>query len=102
MIEQLVKKISLNKCVVEEDVWGMINDFWKQAKAEMANPDLNKILIHNFASFVPDKKKMKARLMMCNYMLEHFPDKDLTRIKELKETIERNIDKPIKRKRCKA
>jgi len=100
MLNSLIKKISLNKSIEEEDVVGIINDFWKQVKANMGKSDLNKIMIHNFVSFVPDKGKMKYRLQMCDYMMETYPDMDLTKIKELKETIEKNIDKPVKHKRC--
>lgn len=98
MIEKIIKKISLSKGVVEEDVEAMLKEFFVLLKEEMARPELNRIMIHNFVSFVPDRGMMLKYKKMIEYMKAkgELPD----RIKKLEEIINNNIDKPLKRKRC--
>ena len=66
------------------------------------NPNLTDILIErfcdNFVSFVPDVRKMRQKRKICESLIE----KGLAteRTFELKETIEKNIDKQFKTKRC--
>jgi len=96
-MKSVIKKISLNKGIEEDELEALITDFFKQLRGEMAvgNP---KIMIHNFASFVLDKKKMKHALRICNYMQEN--GRNSPRIEEIKEFVENNIDKITKQTRC--
>lgn len=98
MIDKIVKKISLSKGVEEEDIYEMIKEFFKLLKQEMAKPELNRMMIHNFISFVPDKGKLIKYKKMIEYMKAkgELPEK----IKVLEEIVNNNIDKPLKRKRC--
>lgn len=76
----------------------MYSNLFKQIKDEMGKSELNKIMIHNFLTFIPDRKKMLRKKKMCEYMINN--GKGSERILELKDTIEKNINKQFKSKRC--
>ena len=96
-IEEIIQKVSLNKGVIKEDVEGMLYNLIKQMKEEMGKPELNRILIHNFVSFVPDRLNMLKTLRMCEIMISR--GKEHARILELKQVIEEKLKKDLKRKR---
>lgn len=99
MIDAIIKKVSLAKGVVKEDVESMFFDLFKQVKEVMGRKDLEVIKIKNLLSFIPDDRKMRQKRKMCDVMIEKGISTE--RVLELKEIIDNNINKQFKQKRCK-
>ena len=96
-LSNIIKKVSLNKCVEEQELEGMINEFFQLVRNHMGKEDLPKIMINNFGSFVPNPRSIKYRLTMLNKAI----DKGVTSgtLLKRKEVLEKNINKQFKHKR---
>lgn len=90
ILSKIVKKISLNKCIEEEDIETIVKEFWKQVGREMSSEKFNKILIHNFGTFVPNPAVM-------NKMMQSYEKSGKDGY--YKEVITKNINKQFKSKR---
>ena len=100
-LSDIYKKISLNKCIEQDELEDMISEFFKNCKEHMKNEDFQKIRISNFGSFVPSNGIIKNKIRKYEkYISSGIHNKDtienMTRVKEL---LEKNLNKQFKHKR---